>query len=370
MAKILVLGPYAKSIVSFRGELIRAFVQRGHEVVAVGPEGGFEAALQALGADYRQVPFARAGLSPWGDLFLLAKLVRVMRELQPDIVFSYAVKPVIYGSLAARIAGVVQSYCMITGLGFAFTEGKGQGRGILQGLIRLLYRLALKHSRAVFFQNPDDLELFRGRCLLPPGGKAVLVNGSGVDLDYFATAAPVRDPLSFLLIARLIRDKGIGEYVDAARLLKERYSGVSFNLVGFFDSNPAAISREEVDALVGEGIINYLGETDDVRPYLAAASVYVLPSYREGTPRSVLEAMAMGRPVITSDAPGCRETVQEDENGFLVPVRDATALAEAMEKFILAPGLVSEMGKCSRKIAEEKYDVHKVNRVILETINL
>ena len=197
-----------------------------------------------------------------------------------------------------------------------------------------------------------------------------MINGSGVNVERYSFKPPQTETFIFLIIARLLWDKGVGEFVSAARLLKEKYPEVRWQIVGPFDNNPSAIHREDVAKWQAEGLIEYMGATEDVRPYLEKASVYVLPSYREGTPRSVLEAMAMGRPVITTDAPGCRETVIDGVNGFLVPVRDKVALAEAMEKFIIDKELMAEMGRKGREIAESRYDVHKVNLSILRPMEL
>lgn len=368
MSRIVVISHYAPSLINFRGELIRTLSSLGHSVTALGPENGFESALSNLGAQYRQIPLQRTGMNPLKDLQTVVALTRAVRSINPDTVFSYAIKPVIYGSLAAWMAGVSNIYSMITGLGYLFTGESPRQRAISR-MVHPLYRAALSKNKAVFFQNPDDLELFRRLGLTSENQTQVVINGSGVNLSHFAYRPPPVEPLSFLLIARLIWDKGIGEYVQAARNLKKRYPHVSFRLLGPFDTNPTAISPSEVMAWEKEGI-EYLGETIDVRPYLAASSVFVLPSYREGTPRSVLEAMSMGRPVIATDAPGCRETVQDGVNGFLVPVKDATATEKAMEQFILRPHLIGEFGAQSRRIAEEKYDVRKVNHVILRTMGM
>ncbi|MCR4420381.1 MAG: glycosyltransferase family 4 protein [Clostridia bacterium] len=370
MSRIIIVSHYTRSLLNFRRELIEEMVGLGHEVIALGPEQGFEAQLEALGARYVPIPLRRTSLNPAGDLPTLAALVRLMRDTRPDIVFSYAAKPVIYGSLAARLAGVRRVHSMITGLGSAFI-GEGDWRGrVLAGAVASLYRLALANNSAVFFQNPDDARLFEDWALLPERCRAVVIPGSGVNLTRFPYAdAPVQ-PVSFLLAARLIRHKGIVEYVQAARMLKPRYPTVRFGLIGPFDTNLSALRRDEVERWAAEGVIEYLGETDDIYPYLAACSVYVLPSYREGTPRSVLEAMAVGRPIITTDAPGCRETVVEGLNGFLVPPRDSMALAVAMERFVQNPGIIRDMGRKSREMAEEKYDVRQVNRIILDTMGL
>jgi glycosyltransferase involved in cell wall biosynthesis len=226
-----------------------------------------------------------------------------------------------------------------------------------------MYRRALCHAEIVLFQNKDDLRDFRRYRALRADSRAALVNGSGVDLAHFA-ARPPPSRLSFLMIARFLKDKGIREYGEAAARLKREHPDISFRLAGWLDRSPDSISSAELDAIVSGGV-EYLGKLDDVRDAIAQCSVYVLPSYREGTPRSVLEAMAMGRAVVTTDTPGCRETVVEGENGFLVPPRDAIGLEIAMRRFIAAPHLVARMGAASRRIAEEKFDVAKVNGAIL-----
>ncbi|MCG0275505.1 MAG: glycosyltransferase family 4 protein [Thermosediminibacteraceae bacterium] len=370
MAKIVIVSPYTKSLINFRGDLIRAISNLGHEVIALGPEKGYEKEIKKLGAEFIQIPLDRTGVNPAKDLKTLLSLINVMKKIEPDVVLSYANKPVIYGSLAARVAKVKAIYSMITGLGYVFT-GDEKKEGIFKKLVKILYKEALKNNKAVFFQNPDDMEFFKGEKILGNQTKSVLINGSGVNLDRFYYICPPIKPLSFLLIARLIWDKGIGVYVEAARILKSRYPDVSFKLLGPFDSNPAAIKKSDVEKWVSEGVIEYLGATEDVRPFIADSSVFVLPSfYREGTPRSILEAMAMGRPIITTYAPGCKETVKDGVNGYLVPVKDPVSLAAAMERFIINPEIIIPMGKKSREIAEEKYDVNKVNDVIIRTMEL
>jgi glycosyltransferase involved in cell wall biosynthesis len=314
---------------------------------------------------------ARTGTNPLADLRSLFALWRLMRQLQPDWVLAYTIKPVIYGSLAAWLAGVPRRFALIPGLGYSFL-GEGKGRAGLQTLVQKLYGAALARVHGVFFQNPDDAALFKQRSILPSSVPACVVNGSGVDVARFAPAPlPTRGSgVHFLLIGRLLGDKGVREYAAAAQQVRAQYPGTTFSLVGGLDSNPDCIAQQELDAWVAAGTIQYLGKLSDVRPALAACSAYVLPSYREGAPRSSLEAMATGRAVITTDAPGCRETVVDGDNGFLVPVRDPHALAAAMLKFIQQPDLIATMGARSRQMAEEKYDVHKVNAVMLREMGL
>ncbi|MDX5300418.1 MAG: glycosyltransferase family 4 protein, partial [Gammaproteobacteria bacterium] len=292
---------------------------------------------------------------------------RLMRRLRPTVTLPYTIKPVFYGTIAAWLAGVPHRYALVTGLGYAFTDRRG---GLLTVIIRTLYRFALGKAHRVFFQNPDDENLFRETGLLPVSVPSVVVNGSGVDAAAFAVATLPQGHPTFLMIGRLLGDKGVREYAEAARRIKARHPEVRFRLVGWIDTNPDAITQSELDAWVARGTLDFLGKLDDVRPAIADSTVYVLPSYREGIPRTVLEAMAMGRPIITTDAPGCRETVIDGDNGFLVPVKSIDALVEAMLNFIEDPGLAPRMGRRSREIAEEKYDVHKVNAVLLREMGV
>jgi glycosyltransferase involved in cell wall biosynthesis len=370
--KIAVIASLAQSLVNFRGPLLATLAAAGHEVIACAP--GHDAAVNSwlakFGVCYHSIPLDRAGMNPVRDVALLFHLTRTLRRLRAGLVLGYTVKPVIFGSLAAYLARVPFRFSIITGLGYAFTPvpHSSVARTLVKGLLLTLYRMSLATNQAVFFQNPDDQALFIQYRLVTPQ-QGILVHGSGVDLDHFHESEPVDTPV-FLLIARLLKDKGIREYVDAARHVRARHPEARFQLLGPYDPNPSAIRPEEVDAWRHEGAIEYLGETDDVRPFLRACSVYVLPSYREGTPRTVLEALATGRPAITTDAPGCRETVVHEWNGFLVPPRDAQSLAKTMEIFIDKPELIRVMGKRSRSLAVQKYDVHKVNAVILNAMGL
>ncbi len=366
---IVVLSGYAESLLNFRGHLLREFVRLGHRVIACAPSAGADliGRIEALGVTFRSVRIERAGLTSLADLKFLFSFWSFLRRERVDLLFSYTVKPVIYGSLAGRLAGVNEVYSLITGLGYSFTS-KSWGQWLLGCVVTLLYRVALARNRTVFFQNTDDLEVFRHYRIVRE--RVVVVNGSGVDLAHFHKASPVVEPLSFLLVGRLLRDKGVVEFVDAARSLKARYPNVIFRLLGPFDENPSSIRADAVNEWRTEGSVDYLGAAEDVRPFLISASVCVLPSYREGTPRSVLEAMAMCRPIVTTDVPGCRETVRDGWNGFLVPARQVEPLARAMERFILHPDLIPPMGGRSRQLAEDKFDVHEVNRVIVRAMGL
>ncbi len=369
MSKIMIIAGLSSSLVRFRGDLIKSWLGKGCQVVAVAPGREAQEQLEALGVTYHNIPLQRTSLNPLTDMALTVGLYRLLIKEKPDYLFLYTVKPVIYGSLAALFNRKIAVYSMITGLGYVFTANLGR-RSLLAKFVTWLYRVALRRNRTVIFQNPDDLNVFIEMGIVKQH-KTLLVNGSGVNLEYFEKTPFPAGSLNFLLISRLIKEKGILEYIEAARLIKEKYPQVRFAMVGWsFEGNPSAISLQEVELWREEGFVDIFDETDDVRPFIAEASVYVLPSYREGTPRTVLEAMAMGRPIITTDVPGCRETVIEGVNGFLVPVRNSEALAEAMERFILEPALIGRMGAESRQIAEEKYDVDKVNEVINRAMGL
>jgi len=370
VTRLALLANQGASTLTFRGRLLGAMAAAGHQVTVLTPPipPDQERAFRDLGVDHRPIPLDRTGLRPLRDARSVLALTAILARLRPDIVLTYNIKPVIYGTVAARAARVPFRAAMITGLGHAFVDRSPRGR-LLNRLVRLLYRRALPHCDVVFFQNPDDLQLFRQHRLLG-GARAVLVDGEGVDVDHFASVPPPAGAPTFLLVGRVIREKGIEEYVQAARRLKVSHPQARFQLLGPYDANPSALSREQVAAWEREGVLEYLGQTSDVRPFLAACTVYVLPSWREGTPVSVLEALSTGRPVVTTDVPGCRETVVDGDNGFLVPAHDPRSLADAMERFVLEPGLAQEMGRRSREIAVERYDVHKVNADLFRHLEL
>jgi glycosyltransferase involved in cell wall biosynthesis len=370
--RIAVVGVLAESIVTFRGEMLRSMAAHGHTVLAMAPEddAAVTATLDAMGVGYLPIPLRRTGMNPARDARACLAMARAFRQFRPDIVLVYAAKPVIYGLIAARLARVPTRVAMITGVGSVLASGSGWRQRALSGLVRMLYRVALLGAHVVFFQNPDNLRQFRQARLITGRNRVVMINGSGVDLGQFAAEPLPVPPLTFLMVARLIRDKGIHEYVAAARRVREEAPEVRCQLLGPLDSNPTALGEAELEALRREGAVTYLGETSDVRPFLSQAHVCVLPSYHEGMPRSVLEAMAMGRAILTTDVPGCRETVEEGRNGYLVPVRDPVALGEAMIRMSREYERLADMGAESRRMAEARFDVRAVNHVILGTLGL
>lgn len=371
--KIVVVSSYAPSLVSFRAELLKAFRACGLEVLALAPDHDdtVAAELHSWGVAFDTFELKRNQISVFGDARAILELRSRLAAEKADYVFSYTIKPVLYGSLAARLARVPHVTSMITGLGHSFGDGSARlRRRLVERTVRALAHVALTTNDTIFFQNPDDLRFFVDAGMAT-SDQARLVNGSGVDLDLFGEVPITSDHPHFVMVARLIREKGVIEFVEAARRTKARHPDAEFTFVGPADSaSPSAVPRELIEEWRAEGVVSFAGATDDVRPFLARSTVYVLPTYREGTPRSVLEAMSMGRAIITTDAPGARETVEDGVNGLLVQPRDVDSLVHAIDRLISDPALVAKLGRASRRLAEERYDVHAVNRTILEAMEL
>lgn len=370
---VAVVGALPQSLSNFRGDLIRAIAARGHRVTAMSGQATVDevAGVEALGATHRAFAVDRTGVDPLSDARCLASLRSTFRELEPDVVLAYTVKPVVYGGLALRslFASKARFYALITGLGYAF-EGDSFRRLALTALVSRLYRASLRRANAAIFQNADNRDMFLSRSILPPD-KCQIVAGSGVDTArYDLSPMPGAGPFRFLLIARLLKAKGLREYAAAAEIVKARYPDARFDLVGPPDTSPDAVPLDEVEGWHRAGSITYSGPAVDVRPAIADCHVYVLPSYHEGMPRSVLEGMAMGRPILTTDVPGCRETVTPGENGWLVPDGDAKALADRMIWYLENQHELARMAAASRKMAVARFDVHAVNRAMIEIMGL
>lgn len=368
-----IVSSLASSLVHFRGALVATMVEQGIEVYALAPDYDEKsrAAVAALGAVPVDYSMSRAGMNPMRDLADFLRLAVQLRKLKLDYVFCYFIKPVIYGTLAARLAGVPRRFASIEGAGYVFTDSVRPSfkRTLLRTFVVRLYRAALSRVERVFMLNPDDRNLFVGEQMVA-AHKVQPLDGIGLSLDHYKAAPPVTSPIRFLLIGRLLREKGVYDYVEAARIVKRSHPDTVFYLLGSCDANPGSISEREVEGWVAQGLIEWPGQVADVREWIAKSSVFVLPSYREGLPRSTQEAMAMGRPVITTDVPGCRETVVQGLNGLITPVRDPAALAAAMLKFIEQPALITSMGQQSLAFAEERFDVRKINKLILGTMGL
>lgn len=380
--KFLLISNSSKSVLNFRGKLIDELIDKGLEVVILLRESedsdSIIKVLREKGCIVEKLYLNRAKINVFDDLKTFFNIYKVLYKHKPDYVLSYTIKPIIYGSMAAKLLGIKNIFPLITGLGYAFMHlDKNKPKSMTQNIIFFLYKVALSCSKKVFFQNEDDAKLFENMNLVKEN-KILIVNGSGVDLSHFEYNDTVlkqdneESPLKFLMLGRIIKDKGIREYVEAARQLKIKYGKkVEFQLAGGLDINPSAIQKSELDEWIAAGYINYLGKLSDVRPTLNNIHVFVLPSYREGTSRSILEAMSIGKPIITTNVPGCRQLVENGINGFLVEARSTSSLIEGIEKVIntsCAERL--KMAKHSRNIVEDKYDVIKVNNFMLQKMDI
>ena len=367
--KIAVLSSHTPSLFWFRMDMMKSFLAKGHEVIAVGDqdEDSWKAKFLENGISYRKADIQRNGTNPLRDLKTLSSLKRILAEEQPGKIFTYQAKTIIYGTLAANAVGIKEVYPLIAGVGSVFLADSLKAK-LVRMILKTEYRYSMRNCSHVFFQNKDDVEVFRRHGILKKQS-VVLLHGSGVNLERFQVQQQP-EQFAFLYIGRLIRDKGIMEYLEACKKVKKQHPQVRCLLVGPFDTNPSALRREELQPYLDDGTIEYFGEQTDVRPYLAQCSVFVLPSYHEGTPKTVLEAMACQKAIITTDAPGCRETVKDGKNGFLVPVKDVEALAEKMRICIDDPETVGQMAAESRKMAEERFDVRLVNQMIEKTMGL
>lgn len=365
--KILVVSPKNKTVFNFRGDLIRDMVACGHELAVTGPNRDFEDEVLGLGVKKLiEIPLVKDNTSVRGDLRYYRALCRAMKEEKPDLVFSYTIKPVIYGSMAAGRAGVKRIVAMVTGLGRVYTSKSLKTRAV-KLITKLLYKRAFSRCDKVIFQNPDDIrELLRERYL--PEEKTALVNGSGVNMERFARSELPEKPV-FLMVGRVIREKGVLEFCEAARTLRKSVPEARCILLGGFDSSFGALSAADIQPYLDDHSVEFPGEVKDPVAFYRSCSVFVLPSYyREGLPRTILEAMSCGRPVITTDWPGCREPVADGENGFLVPVKDAAALAEKMILLAKDRALLEQMGDRAWSRCRELYSVEIVNRQMREQL--
>ena len=361
---LLLIGNDVPTVLNLRMRLLRALREKGYRVGVAAPPANGSDQIEAAGIAFHPVRMSPTGTKPLSDAALLLRYVRLLRAERPAAVLGFTVKPNVYGSLAARICGV-PVINNITGLGTAFIS-----RGVLESLVTTLYRLALRKSEAVFFHNEEDRNLFAGLRLVR-SEQAIVIPGSGIDLGKFGPVPlPGRaDAPVFLLIGRLISEKGVREFVEAASEVKKGWPNARLQLLGDFASGPRAIGRDELDRWVDDGVVEYLGASPDVRPFIAEADCIVLPSYREGLPRSLLEGAAMGRPLIATDAPGCRDLVEPEVTGYLCEVRSGPSLAEAMEKFArLSPDERAAMGRQARQMVQDRFSDERVNEAYLQVL--
>ncbi len=356
--KYIVVSPKNRTVYNFRGDLIRQIVEAGNEVIVTGPDQVDVEKIKALGASFEEIPMNKNGVNPLADMKYLMKLRKLLRKEKPDVVFGYTSKPVIYGSIAAKLAKTPHIAAMVTGAGYAFTATTIKAK-LIKLVMSVLYKTAFACTDVAIFQNSDDKNQFVNERLIKEK-KCRIVNGSGVNMEKFSLA-PYPDQTTFFMLSRVMYSKGIREYLQACKIVKEKYPQVRCMLLGACEGIQDSLKQEDLQPYIDSGVIEHFGETDRVADYYKQCSVYVLPSYREGTPRTVLEAMSMGRPIITTDAPGCRETVLDGETGYLVPVQDGNAVAQKMITFIENPERIEMMGQKSYAYCQQKFDVKKVN---------
>ncbi|MGL1885289.1 MAG: glycosyltransferase family 4 protein [Reichenbachiella sp.] len=339
------------NIFNFRSGLIHSLLAAGHEVFAIAPLDDYSGRLQQMGCQYIEIQMNNTGSNPIQDLILVFQLKKIYKEISPDIIYHYTIKPNIYGSIAAKQLGI-PVINNVSGLGTVFLN-----KGISSTIAKQLYKWAFKNINLVFFQNEDDRRDFLSQVTLPNLNTDVLP-GSGINLDKYKSSRVTPKNKTFLMIARLIIDKGVIEYLEAAKKIKEDYPEVKFQLLGQLDELHArGIKLNEIQQSVDQGTIDYLGETENVIPHIDHATCIVLPSYREGTPKTLLEGAAMSKPLITTNVPGCREVVQHQHNGLLCKVKDSESLVNAMIKLIeLKESHLIEWGENSRELVEQKFD--------------
>ncbi|MHB8096742.1 MAG: glycosyltransferase family 4 protein [Erysipelotrichaceae bacterium] len=367
--KIIVISSHTNSLLWFRMDMMKNFIQKGYDVTAIGPKTEQSTINKFIEnqVSYKEITILRNGLNPFNDIKTLLQIYRILKFEKPDKVFAYQAKSIIYGSIASRINGISEIYLLIAGLGSIF-RGNGFKNLVLKKILSFQYRLACSFAKKIIVQNKDDLEeLILNN--IARNEKFEIVNGSGVNLEIFSVK-PLPDETCFLYIGRLIRDKGVLEYLEACKQVKMTNPKIRCILVGPFDTNPSSLKEKDLKPYIDQNIIEYFGEQQDVRPYIEMCNIFVLPSYHEGTPKTVLESMAMGRAIITSDAPGCRETVIDGYNGYLVPVKDVASLSEKMMFCSNNKDIVEKFGRNSYLIAKEKYDINIINKRMLEIMNL
>lgn len=363
--KAMLIGACPKAMLRFRGALIAELAAQGQQVVAVAPKADAETerALKALGLSRLvAAPLDRAGMNPLRDVAALWSLWRIVAREKPDTVLTYNIKPMVYGTLAAWLGGVKRRIAMVEGLGYAYTPGKELKRRIARAVSDLLYRIPCTFAHAVVVLNKDDRNFFAENFLRGREERIHLLPGIGVDLADYAPEPMPGGPITFVMVSRLLRDKGVLDFVQAARQLRTSDPTARFLLVGGTDDNPASVSRREVDAWVAEGLITYAGEVNDVRPWLKQSHVFVLPSLREGFPRTIMEALALGRPCITTNVPGCKDAVRHGENGLIVPPNDPAQLATAMWRFAAHRNSLDPMSRNAAMYAQTNFDAAKAAR--------
>lgn len=368
---IMIIASLANSLVHFRGDFILSLVKEGYKVYAVAPEISpeVEETLTKLGALPIAISLDSTGLNPFKDYKTIQQIKKLIKEHEIDLVFPYTIKPVVYGSIAAAKCNV-PTISLITGLGFTFS-GASTKANVLQQITKRLYRYALRKNKLVIFQNEDDLKLFLSKKILTKKQATAIVNGSGVNLNRYPNRIKsVKGATAkFIIVARLIKEKGIHLFVETAKKLKETFPDAEFHIIGAEANTPSGIKVSQLKELSAEDTIVFHGSRNDVPIILNKMDVFVLPTYyREGIPRSILEALSIGMPIITTNTPGCKETVEFEKNGFLIPPKNQDKLIEACQFFLENPERIEEMGKQSRLLAERKFDVNIINSILIQHI--
>lgn len=376
MKKVVIIGNAPDTLISFRLDLIENLINNGNKVYAFSTKysPNQKKIIEDIGAIPVEYEVSRSGYNPLKELAVIFHLKKLFEQHKIDAILAYFIKPVIYASIAARLAKIPNINSMIAGLGYAFTNVPNKKfdtkRLAVKGILKGLFKFALRFNQKVFFQNQDDLQYFITKKLVKPQ-QVVSVNGSGVNLKRFSFTIPNINPVTFIMAGRLINEKGFKEFIEAAKLLKQDFKQVNFIILGGHDENPNSFDPDTLQEYISKGIIDWPGKVNNVNEWLTKSSVFVLPSYyREGIPRSILEALSVGLPIITTNLPGCKETVIDGVNGYLVPPHDPHKLAAVMKKFILNPELIKVMGIESRKLAENKYDVNIVNEYMIKEMQL
>ncbi|BAO77456.1 glycosyltransferase family 4 protein [Winogradskyella sp. PG-2] len=369
--RVLLIASFAGSLIRFRGDFIKSLIADGFDVFTAAPTytDSYRQQISDMGATPIEFNLQRTGLNPIKDLKSILELKSIIKENKIDLVFPYTVKPVIYGSIAANMTKT-PVISLITGLGYTFTGLTAKARN-LQRFNETLYKLAIRKNKVIVFQNRDDYQLFLDRKVISENQRVDFVSGSGINLNQFKFKEKnATEKVSFLLVARLIKEKGIALYMEAAKILKAKYPKAEFHLIGAPETSPSAISEDELKELHSEGVIVFHGKQRNIEEHLHNRDIFVLPSYyREGLPRTTLEACACGNPIITTDSVGCRESVKDGINGFLIEPQNLEALVKPMKYFITNPNKIKEMGINSRKYAEERFDVDIINKDLINLIN-
>lgn len=368
MKSILVIANDTQTIIWFRKDMIKGMIEKKCKVTIVAPDDNYRKEIEQLGVKLINLNYNRTGINPMNDIKLYFKYKNIIRKEKPDKIFAYNLKPVIYGILAAKSMKKIECYAMIPGAGYVFSNETIKAK-IIKLIIKNLYKRALDNSEYVFFQNIDDKRQFVAEKIVKES-KAIVVNGSGINLKQFEYSEIPNKP-KFLFAARLLKTKGIIEFCEAAQNIKENFKEVQFDVIGGIDDNPTCIKEQQLQEYIDKNIINYYGKVNDVQNYLKNSSILVLPSYhREGVPHIVLEAMAVGRIIITTNEIGCKETVKEGINGFLIESKNTKMLTEKMKFIIENYSSCKKMGIESRKYAEEKFDVNSVNNIIFKNMKI